>query len=193
MKRRMTQREKTLRAFRTYLDLIDTAEWLKGELRGQLECFDMTFPGFRVMEMLYREGPVGMADAARYRGCDRQNMMVVVARLERKGWVQQELVRLQPMRIKRNRLPKALRGKPRAGRRVSWISLTEAGEKFMGIFLPKHAKMVKAFMRALRGHDQDSLSRLCRKLREGDGPKFISEITHLDVEDPSQARELLER
>jgi hypothetical protein len=53
--------------------------------------------------------------------------------------------------------------------------------------------MVKAFIRALREHDQDSLSRICRKLTEGDGPKFISEIAHMDVEDPSQARELVRR
>jgi DNA-binding MarR family transcriptional regulator len=193
MKRRMTQREKTLRAFQTYLDLLDTTEWLKGELRGQLECFDMTFPGFRVMEMLYREGPMGIADAARYRRCERQNLNIVVARLERNGWVECEHMRLRPVRIKRSRLPKAARGKPRAGRQICVISLTEAGEKFMGIFLPKHAKIVKAFMRALKGHEQDSLSRICRKLSEGDGPKFMSEITHMDVEDPSQARELVRR
>ncbi len=145
------------------------------------------------MEMLYREGPVGMADAARYRGCNRQNLIVVVTKLERNGWVQSELVRLRPVRIKKSQLPKALRGKPRVGRRIAMISLTPAGEKFLGIFLPKHAKMVKAFMRALKGNEQESLSRLCRKLWEGDGTKFVSEITHLDVQDPAQARELVQR
>jgi MarR family 2-MHQ and catechol resistance regulon transcriptional repressor len=193
MERRMTQREKTLRAFRVYLDLIDTAEWMKGELRGQLECFDMTFPGFRVMEILLREGPVGMADAARYRGCNRQNLDVVVARLERNGWVRQELVRRRPVRVKRSQLPKRLRGKPRPGRQIAMISLTPAGEKFMENFLPKHAKMVKSFMRALEGRDQEALGRLCRKLREGDVVKFCSEIRRDDIADVTEPRELVER
>jgi hypothetical protein len=38
-------------------------------------------------------------------------------------------------------------------------------------------------MRALTSREQDLLSRLCRKLREGDIMKFVSEITHEDVED----------
>jgi hypothetical protein len=38
-------------------------------------------------------------------------------------------------------------------------------------------------MRALHGREQLTLSRLCRKLREGDVLKFVSEITHEDVEE----------
>jgi MarR family 2-MHQ and catechol resistance regulon transcriptional repressor len=193
MERKITQREKTQRAFRAYLDLIDTAEWMKTELRGQLDCFDMTFPGFRVMEMLYREGPMGMRDAASYRRCNRQNLIVVIAKLAENGWVHQELVRLRPVRMKKKRLPKALRGVPRVGRKITMISLTPAGEKFMGNFLPKHAKMVKAFMRALPGREQESLSRLCEKLREGDVLKWASELRRLDVQDPAQAKELVQR
>ena len=37
-------------------------------------------------------------------------------------------------------------------------------------------------MRALEGRDQESLSKMCRKLREGDVVKFVSEIMHEDVE-----------
>ena len=193
MRQRLTQREKTLRAFRVYLDLLDTAEWMKGELRSQLDCFDMTFAGFRVMELLYREGPVGLADAARARRGNRQNLLVVVAKLERNGWVHQGLVRLRPVRIKKSQLPKAIRGKPRAGRRIAMISLTPAGEKFLGIFLPKHAKMVKSFLRALKGSEQETLGRLCRKLQEGDVVKFCSEIRRFDIPDITEPRELVQR
>lgn len=193
MERRLTQREKTQRAFRVYRELIDTAEWMKAELRGQLECFDLTFPGFRIMELLYREGPMGMGDVARQRECNRQNLDVVVARLEDRGWVRRGLFRLPPVRIKKSRIPKALRGKRRVGRQIAMIQLTRAGEKFMGNLVPKHAKMVKAFMRALQGREQDSLSQLCAKLREGDVVKFVSEIRHLDVHDPPRASELIRR
>jgi hypothetical protein len=53
----------------------------------------------------------------------------------------------------------------------------------VGNILPRHAKVVKAFMRALMGREQLSLSRLCNKLRERDVLKFVSEMTHEDVED----------
>jgi hypothetical protein len=33
------------------------------------------------------------------------------------------------------------------------------------------------------GREQGTLNRLCRKLREGDVMKFVSELTHEDVED----------
>jgi hypothetical protein len=45
------------------------------------------------------------------------------------------------------------------------------------------ARVVKAFMRAIDSRGQDSLSRICRKLREGDIMKFVSELTHDYVKD----------
>jgi len=42
---------------------------------------------------------------------------------------------------------------------------------------------VKALTRVLDAREQESLSRLCRKLREGDVLKFVAEITHEDGED----------
>ena len=38
-------------------------------------------------------------------------------------------------------------------------------------------------MRVFDGREQESMSRVCRKLREGDVVKFVSELTHEDVED----------
>jgi hypothetical protein len=36
-----THKEKAGRALRAYMDLLDTAEWIKGELRGPLMSFDL--------------------------------------------------------------------------------------------------------------------------------------------------------
>ena len=41
-------------------------------------------------------------------------------------------------------------------------------------------------MRAINAREQESLSRICRKLREGDVVRFISEMTHWDVEDDGE-------
>lgn len=177
-----TQREKTQRAFRAYLDLIDTADWLKAELRGQLESFDVTMGGFRLLEMLYSEGAMTLPVAARRRACTRQNLGFVIKALEERGWVGQGVRRLPAAEVKESRLSKVRRGVQREGTRVTVIGLTARGKKFVGTALPRHAKVVKALMRALDGREQESLSRMCRKLREGDIMKFVSEIMHEDVE-----------
>ena len=188
---RPTQREKTQRSFRAYVELLDAAEYMKGKLRWQLESFDLTMQGFRLLEMLYREGPVTVPDAAEKRGCKRQNMDAIVARLEERGWIERAVVRRPPAAIKEGDLPKAMRGKSRAGPRVAMVKLTKLGTKFMGTVFPRHAKTVKAWMRCLDGREQESLSHICQKLREGHFLKFISEITH--VHDGDGPEEEVER
>jgi hypothetical protein len=42
--------------------------------------------------------------------------------------------------------------------------------------------MVKAVLRALDGREQDTLSRLCRKLRAGNPVRYFAELTHEYVE-----------
>ncbi|HKV05939.1 MAG TPA: MarR family transcriptional regulator [Candidatus Acidoferrales bacterium] len=183
MTRRMTQKEKTQRAFGAYLDLVDTADWIRRELVGPLDAFGLTMNEFRLLAMLYRDGPMSVGDAAEKRGCSRQNMHVMIARMEGWGWVRRKIMAYAPAEIKDSRLPKANRGKPRVGPRVSVVSLAPAGEKLVGRVLPKQAKVVKSLMRALQGREQRTMSRLCHKLREGDILKFISEIRHRDVDE----------
>ena len=66
-----------------------------------------------------------------------------------------------------------MRDKPRSGQRVSVAGLTKAGKKFFGKLLPRHSKLVKAFMRVLNGTEQESLAKLCQKLWAGDVMKFV--------------------
>ena len=179
---RATQKEKTQRAWGAYLDLIDTADWIRKELRGPLQTFGLSMEEFRLLVMLYRDGPLTISIAAKMRERNRQNMHVTIMRAEEFGWVRRSIVRLRPVEIKESRLPKARRGKPRTGRQVGVVSLTPLGEKLIGSVLPRQAKVVKSLMRALHGREQKSLSRLCRKLREGDIVKFFSEMMHEEVE-----------
>jgi DNA-binding MarR family transcriptional regulator len=178
-----SQKEKTVRAFQAFLDVMDTADWFKNELRGPLEAFDLTMGGFRLLEMLYREGALTVPDVARRRLCTRQNIGFVIASLEERGWVRQMVVKMPAAAIKESRLSKLRRGIRREGPRVSVVGLTKSGKNFAGNVLPRHVKVIKALMRALEGREQESLSKMCRKLREGDVVKFVSEIMHEDVED----------
>lgn len=178
-----TQKEKTQKAFRAYLELLDTADWIRAELRPQLEAFDLTMAGFRLLEMLYREGPVSKPMAADRFRFKRQNLNVIVAGLQQRGWVQVTVTMYPLAEVKETGASKARVRNPRDGQRVGVISLTPLGKKFIGNVLPRHAKMVKALMRVLEGREKESLIRICRKLREGDIVKYVSELTHLDVEE----------
>jgi DNA-binding MarR family transcriptional regulator len=188
LKPRPNQKEKTLRAFKVYLELLDTAEWLRRWMQGPLESFDLTRQGFRLLVTLWRDGPTPMTRAAKELRCTRQNLNVVVKRMERRGWVRQEVVTLPPAETRMSRMPKARRRLPRRGRRIGMLKLTPTGEKVIAYVFPHHAKVVKALMRSLDGREQDHLVRLCEKLKLVDVMKFTSELTHLEEweDDPEE-------
>jgi len=177
MRQYVSPREKTQRAFRAYLDLLDAADWVKGELRGPLESWELGMGEFRLLELLYREGALFISDIARKRGLRRQATDVALARLARRGWIGRQVVTLPPVELRRAHLAKSKAGE-RRGRQVTAVGLTKAGKKFIGNVIPSHSKVVKALMRALDGREQETMSRLCRKLKEGDVVKFVSELTH---------------
>jgi len=174
-----TQGEKTQRAFRAYVDLIDAAEWLKGELRVPLEAFDLTMGEFRVLELLNREGALTISELGRRRRAKRPNMQVVTDRLRERGWLRRRRVRLAPVGNKPHVAKSRMIG-PRVGKWAVLVSLSKSGKQFMRNVLPRHSKLVKSLMRVLDGREQDTLSRICRKLIAGDVIKFVREITTED-------------
>jgi DNA-binding MarR family transcriptional regulator len=177
MTRRTTAREKTERAFRAYRELLDTAQWFEGRMRMPLESFDLTMAGFRLLELLHREGALPIADATRKRMTQRPNLDLLIDRLEAEGWVRRGMVRLPPVEMRESKLPKSKRGRGRRGRRMLVVGLTAPGKKFIGEVMRRHTKMVKALMRAIDGRQQETLCEICRQLREGDILKFVGEIT----------------
>ncbi len=179
IQRRMSQRQKTLRAFEAYLNILDTADWLRSELRWQLESFGLTESGFRVLYLLYDQGAMSMSTAAHYYGYTRQNMDVVVRRLEKRELVEREVIRMRPKRRNEKRLPVAWRTLKRGGRRVSIVSLTPKGERLIEGLLPEHSKLVKSFLRTLDGREQESIIRICEKLRNTDVVRFVRELVRV--------------
>jgi DNA-binding MarR family transcriptional regulator len=183
MSRQPTQRDKTARAFCAYLDLVDAADWIRKELAGPLDFFGLTINEFRLLYLLYREGPMPVGDAAKKRECNRQNLHKLIDRAEKWGWVCQKAATLPPAEKRESQLSKAKRGRPRKGYRVVIVSLTPAGKNLIETALPRHAKLVKSYMRTLHGCEQLTLSRLCRKLRERDILKFFKEIRMVDADE----------
>jgi DNA-binding MarR family transcriptional regulator len=177
-----THREKTRRAMEACLDLIDTAEWLKSELRPPLDSFDLTFGEFRVLELLNRTGPLTVRDAARERKSSKQNLKEVSKRLERRGWVRRVVVTLPPVPFEeRSHKAKSKKDEKREGRRIGAMMLTPSGKRFVRDVMPNNSRMMKALMRVLDARQQLSLSRLCRKIRSGEAAlKFLQEIRMVD-------------
>jgi hypothetical protein len=81
-----------------------------------------------------------------------------------------------------NRLRKEQRGKERRGRLAATIRLTAEGAKFVAVVRRRHSKLVYAFMRAIDAREVDTLSRACKKLREGDIMKLLNEIMTEDLD-----------
>ena len=177
-----TPRERAKRAFGAYMDFLETADWLKGELRGPLLLYDLSMGEFRLLEMLHREGAMFAPDIARKRRLHKQAVAVIVKRLSKRGFVMRKIVKLPPVEFQRAHVPASKRDEGREGIRTSVVGLTKTGKKFIADVLPTHTKMMKALMRALNAREQDTLSHLCRKLRAGNPVRYFAELTHEYVE-----------
>ena len=75
-----------------------------------------------------------------------------------------------------------LKGWPPAGRTARRLVGLTKSEKSYREVLPSRPKLVRALLRVLNAKEQDSLSRLCRKLREGGVLKFVAQLPHEDAD-----------
>jgi MarR family 2-MHQ and catechol resistance regulon transcriptional repressor len=164
------------RAWAAYLELSSTAEWIERRLWTTLGVFGLTREEFRLMLMLYRNGPLTVTEAAKKLGRVRQNLHETIARMRDFGWVRHEASRLPPAKVNETRLPKARRGKRRQGRRVSRISLSPEGQRLIANVLPRQEQIVKSLMYAINSTEIETLARICRKLRKSELFPFWSEM-----------------
>jgi DNA-binding MarR family transcriptional regulator len=174
--------ERRERAFRAYLELLDTAAWFRYQVEAGLSQMELNLERFRVLEVLRSGGPMTMAALAERRFCRRQSVAVTVRALVEKGWLQIETIRMPATEVPETHLSKAQRGQERLGRAAALVRLTEQGESFIDGATRRHAKVVYAFMRALALRDVDRLGETCRKIREGDPFRLIQELTMEDVD-----------
>ncbi|MGB8540801.1 MAG: MarR family transcriptional regulator [Candidatus Acidiferrales bacterium] len=179
-KRYVSETGKTSRAFRAYVDLMDTADWLRQEMSEQLWRWDLSMLQFRVLETLYNQGPQHQQELSRKFRCSKQNVASVLDRLKKDGWIRRESASL-PRTSQANWVnPKAKKERAAGGRRVVNVMLSPEGRRIFPDTFRKHSKVVKARMRALEGREQYTLSRLCRKLRQGDILRFVQEFRRCD-------------
>ncbi|HXZ12502.1 MAG TPA: MarR family winged helix-turn-helix transcriptional regulator [Candidatus Sulfotelmatobacter sp.] len=175
-------KEKTSRAYEAYLDILETAAWLEERFTSQLKNWEMTTMQFRLMDTIYREGPQYLLELTQVLRTSKQNVGYVVERLVGCGCLEKAIVALPSITPVRSKRPKA-DGKAEAsaeGRRVTLVRLSVEGKRFIAYVSPRHRKVVKAQMRVIEGREQQTLSRILRKLREGDVIKFLREMRMTD-------------
>jgi DNA-binding MarR family transcriptional regulator len=177
-RRYISRREKTSRAYVAYLDLVDTADYLREQMTGQLGMFNLTWLQYRVLDTLYRHGPQYQLELSGKFRCSKQNVARVLAMLERTGCIRRSGYALPVTSTRNWANPNAWASRNRAasGRRVVLFRLTAGGKDLVKHLFPKHAKAAKAQMKVLDGREQITLIRLCRKLRRGDPVKFLKEL-----------------
>jgi hypothetical protein len=183
MSRKPTHKEKSERAFRAYLDLLEAEERLKAAFREPLKLVDLTVEGFRLLAMLDREGALPVVDVVRRRGREQKATRQVIERLEKNGWARRAVVKLPPVEFKRAHLANAMKNEPRDGRQITVVGLTATGKKFIGGVLTRYSKIMAWIMRGVDSREMETLSRICRKLREGDVFKFLQEMRMVDEEE----------
>lgn len=157
-------------AFAAFTYLVDASESVLSLLRYQLKSFGLTMSQFRALAALLHEGALSQAALSKKMHRTDADVSVVVGNLVKRGWVTR-------------------RTHQRDKRRVI-IHLTLDGQKKIANVFPKHVKVVRAQMAALKPREQESLRRLCRKLDLGNPMKFCADLTVVD-EDESFYRALL--
>ncbi|HEY6464998.1 MAG TPA: MarR family transcriptional regulator [Candidatus Acidoferrales bacterium] len=176
---RKTQDERRATAFRAFLEILETADWIEQELRPQMQMFGVSIDGLRFLEMLHSSGRVTIREAAEKRHCTKQSVANLVETLRERGWVEYEVERVVPGDDPED----GARRTRRTGWRVAYIRLSDEGKRFVRSVLPRNMKLVLAFMRALEWREQTTLIETCRKLRDGNILRFLREMEFQDVED----------
>lgn len=157
-------------AFAAFTFLVDASERMLDLMRHQLKSFGLTLSQFRVLAALLHEGALNQAALGKTTRRTDADVSIVVGNLVKHGWV--------------------TRRTNRRDKRKVMIHLTREGQKKIANVFPKHVRVVRAQLAALKPREQETLRRLCRKLDLGNPMKFCADLTRAD-EDESFYRALL--
>ncbi len=135
------------RALNTYVKLMRAAESVTQRTHQHLSSKGLTLSQFAVLEALYHLGPLSQKQIGQKILRSSGNITMVADNLEKSGLV------------KRNR--------SEVDRRYFIIHLTNQGHKLISSIFPRHAAVIAAEMSVLSEKEQDTLSRLCKKIGLG--------------------------
>ncbi len=152
MKRRYRGTKDEVRALGSYVKLMRAAESVTARIHRHLAEVNLTISQFGVLEAIYHLGPLSQVELGKKILKTSGNMTMVIDNLEQRGLARRE----------RNA----------EDRRYFTVHLTEAGEKLLHEFFPRHAARITDEMGVLTPSEQEEFARLCRKLGLGKEKKL---------------------
>jgi DNA-binding MarR family transcriptional regulator len=130
----------------TWLQMIRTFWTLQSKIEDSLKKHKLTLAQFDLLAMLSGLDDPNQQELARQLAVSKGNMVGLVNRLSRRGFVK--------------RVPS------REGRRENVIRLTAAGRKLVSAAMPDHLRLVTSMMNPLAGPEQEKLRVLLERLDE---------------------------
>jgi len=132
----------------TWLQMIRTFWTLQSKVEDSLKKHRLTLAQFDLLAMLLGLEDLNQQDLAKKLAVTKGNMVGLVNRLSRRGFVK--------------RVPS------RQGRRANVIRLTARGRKLAMAALPDHLRLVNLMMSPLASGEQEELRMLLKRLDERD-------------------------
>lgn len=143
-----TGSEAERRALNMFIALTRASDWYhRGALTRAPLPETLTMTQFGVLEALYHLGPMCQAEVGRKLLKTKGNVSVVIERLVQRGLV--------------NRRPQA------EDRRYTVVELTGAGRSVIADYFPRIAKGFAESAAVLSADEQETLTRLCKKIGRG--------------------------
>ena len=139
--------ERERRALDAYIKLVRATDAVSDRVHRHLVARRLTVSQFGVLEALYHLGPLTQGVLAQKILKSGGNLTTVTDNLARRGLVR--------------------RARGGANRRFVTVTLTPAGRRLVASVFPDHVREVVAAFRGLAPREQETLSRLCRRLGLG--------------------------
>ena len=136
-----------LRTLDTFIKLTRCTSTVIARLSARNTIGDLTFSQFAVLEALYHLGAMNQGEVSAKVLKSGSNITTVIDNLERDGLVRRE--------------------RDEKDRRVVYVDITEAGRRKIEAVLPGHVAALVDEFSVLSPSEQETLSRLCKKLGKG--------------------------
>jgi MarR family 2-MHQ and catechol resistance regulon transcriptional repressor len=137
----------TQRALKLWVVLARATSTVERQARDEVARHDLTLAEFGVLEALYHKGPMLAGEVQRRILVSSGGITWLVDRLVARGLVE------------RRPCPE--------DRRANYVALTPAGTDFIRRVFPEHAAMITDVMEVLSAREQETMTRLLRKLGLG--------------------------
>ena len=144
MQNKYSGNKKERRALKSYVKLMRASDSVTQRTHQHLSATGLSLSQFAVLEALYHLGPLSQKEIGQKILRSSGNITMVIDNLEKHGLVK--------------------RKRHNVDRRYFIVHLTSRGQKRIDNIFPRHAAVIADEMSVLSESEQETLSKLCKKL-----------------------------